>query len=458
MVTAAGGVSIEALEQQIRDAIANGTLESLRDELENTPFPDIADVLERLETDQDKQVFDLLSEEKQADVIHELGVEATRRLFDQLPQEEIGDLLDQMPMDNVAEIFTTDVPERQEELLSQMEPSDAAEVRTLLQYPVHSAGRLMTEKFVKVTPEMTVEQVMASVRKLDPEVETITDIYAVNAQQRLVGVFSLRELVVATPGSRVSDFMSSPVVSVPPETDREEVARLVARYDFLAMPVVADDQHILGIITVDDILHVLVEEGTEDALKFGGVEGGVINQPYFTVPMWRVIRSRIGWLLLLFLAETLTGTVLRHFEVELATVVALSFFIPLLIGTGGNTGAQTVSTIIRGLALKEIKLSDTMRVIRRELAGGLLIGLLLGVVAFFRTILWGGLDWHFCLVIGLTILAICTWANTIGAIIPLIAQRLKIDPAVVSAPLITTLVDATGLAIYLVIAKILLNI
>lgn len=458
MVAAAGGVSIEALEQQIRDAIEQGTLESLRDELENIAFPDIADVLERLDTEQDKQVFELLSDEKQAEVLHELGVEATRRLFGQLESEDIADVLNQMPMDEVAEIFTTDVPELQEELLREMEPSDAQEVRTLLQYPIHSAGRLMTEKFVKVTPDMTVEQAITSVRKLDPEVETITDVYVVDAQQKLVGVFSLRELIVAPPGSKVREMMTSPVVSVPPDMDREEVARLVARYDFLAMPVVTEDQHILGIITVDDILHVLVEEGTEDALKFGAVEGGVINQPYFTVPMWRVIRSRIGWLLLLFLAETLTGTVLRHFEVELAAVVALSFFIPLLIGTGGNTGAQTVSTIIRGLALKEIKLGDTTRVIRRELVSGLLLGVLLGAVAFFRTMLWGGLDLRFCLVIGLTILAICTWANTIGAIIPLIAQRLKIDPAVVSAPLITTLVDATGLAIYLLIAKLVLHI
>ncbi len=203
---------------------------------------------------------------------------------------------------------------------------------------------------------------------------------------------------------------------------------------------------------------MLVEESTEDALKFGAVEGGIINQPYFTVPIAKVIRTRIGWLLLLFLAETLTGSVLRHFEVEIEAVGALSFFIPLLISTGGNTGAQIVSTIIRGIALKEIRLSDTWRVITRELGSGILIGLLLGVVAFFRTILWGGLSLQFCLVIGLTILAICTWANTIGSIIPLLAQRFKIDPVVVSAPLISTLVDATGLAIYLLIAKVILGI
>jgi magnesium transporter len=290
-------------------------------------------------------------------------------------------------------------------------------------------------------------------------VETITDLYTLDEQGSLLGVVSLRELITAPAESRIEDIMSKDVVFVLPEVDREEVARLVSRYDFLAMPVATPERKMLGVITVDDIIHVLVEENTEDQLRFAAVEaGGALNQPYFTVPIPRVIRTRIGWLLLLFIAETLTGSVLRIFEHELSAVVALSFFIPLLIGTGGNTGSQTVSTIIRGIALSEIRLRDTWRVIVRELGSGALLGFLLGAIAFARAVLWGNLSLTFCLVIGLTIFAICTWANTIGAVIPLIAQRLKIDPAVVSAPLITTLVDATGLAIYLLIAKLLLGI
>jgi magnesium transporter len=252
--------------------------------------------------------------------------------------------------------------------------------------------------------------------------------------------------------------MSTQLVTVTPETDQEEVARLVARYDFLALPVVAPNGRMLGIITVDDVIDVLVQESTEDVLRFSGIEGGPeLDQPYFTVPILRVVRKRVGWLLLLFLAETFTGSVLRFFENELAQVVALSFFIPLLIGTGGNTGAQTVSTLIRGLALGEIRLRDTWRVVARELGNGLLLGLLLGCVAFGRSLMWGS-SVQLSLVVGLTIVAICTWANTIGALIPLVAQKVGIDPAVVSAPLITTLVDATGLAIYLIIAKVLLGL
>ena len=249
--------------------------------------------------------------------------------------------------------------------------------------------------------------------------------------------------------------MTTKVVSAAPTDDQEVVARLVAHYNFMALPIV-DRGRILGIVTVDDVLDVLVEEGTEDQLKFGAVEPGVLNQPYFTTSIWRVVRSRLGWLLLLFVAETATGSVLRHFEDELARVVALSFFIPLLIGTGGNTGAQTVSTIIRGIAIREIRLRDTGRVLARELASGALLGLLLGAVGFLRAEMWGtGIE--LSIVVALTLVAVVLWANTVGALIPLVAQRFKVDPALVSAPLITTLVDASGLVIYLLIAKMLLT-
>ncbi|MBC8075285.1 MAG: magnesium transporter, partial [Chloroflexales bacterium] len=236
------------------------------------------------------------------------------------------------------------------------------------------------------------------------------------------------------------------------------VARMVSRYDFLALPVVSSEGIMLGIITVDDVIDVLVQEDSEDVLRFGGVEGGGTQDgPYFATPMLRVVRRRVGWLLLLFVAETATGSVLRFFESELAQVVALSFFIPLLIGTGGNTGAQTVSTLIRGLALGDVRVSDAWRVVARELGSGLVLGLLLGVFSVGRALLWGT-SVPLAIVVGLSIVAICTWANTLGALIPLAAQRLKIDPSLVSAPLITTLVDATGLAIYMLIAKAILGL
>lgn len=450
-------VNLEQLEHEVRRILASGDTERLRQLLAIQHPADVADIIDRLDAGEQCRVFELFTVKQAADVLHELGTETTRQLLDCLSVAEIGDVLNEMPMDEVARVLTRGVPERQEELLAAMEPPDAAEVRDLLQYPPESAGRLMTEMFVRVRPEMTVVETIDYLRLIDPEVETLAAVYVLDEAQRLIGVVSLRELMVADPESRLEAIMTPQLVTAPPEMDQEEVAHLASRYDFLAMPVTDPAGRMLGIITMDDIIRVLVEESTEDVLRFGGVEGGVINQPYFTTRIWRVVRTRVGWLLLLFLAETLTGSVLRLFEEELDAVVALTFFIPLLIGTGGNTGAQTVSTIIRGQALKEIGAGDIGRVLRRELLSGLLLGLLLATAAFFRSELWGS-SITLSLVVALTILVIVIWANTIGSLIPLLAVRFRIDPAVVSAPMITTLVDATGLVIYLLIAKALLGI
>ena len=364
-------------------------LDGLRMLLANRHPADIAEVIDRLDDEDKIRLFRLLPPRQAADVLGETSADATRELLEQLPAEEVGDLLDSLPMDDVAEILTEDVPDRQHELLTAMEPRDAAEVRSLLSYPPKSAGRLMTDKFVRVRPEMSAAEAIAFLRLIDPEIESFTDLYVLNPAQQLLGVVSLRAVITAPPERRMSEIMNPHIVTVPPETDQEQVARLVARYDLLALPVVGAGR-MLGIVTVDDVIDVLVSEGTEDVLRFGGIEGGPeLDQPYFTVPLLRVVRRRVGWLLLLFVAETFTGSVLRYFESELAQVVALSFFIPLLIGTGGNTGAQTVSTLIRGLALGEIRMRDAWRVVLRELWSGLLLGLLLGVVAFGRALLWG---------------------------------------------------------------------
>ena len=450
-------ITYEDLEKQIRLALRTHTWDKLRNQLIKEHPANIAAALDRLNHRQRHQVFELLLPEQAAKVLDELSTQATRELLDSMPGEQIGMLLNLMPMDEAAEILLEDVPGRKEELLAVMAPQEAADVRKLMQYSPKSAGHMMTERFARVQASMTAAETLKQLREIDREVETITDLYILDPEGRLNGVVSLRDVVRADPGRRLEEIMNSHLVTVTPDTDQEEVARLVSHYDFLALPVVTPDRKMLGIIPVDDVIDVLVSEATEDILRFGGMEGGAIDQPYFTVPLPVVVRKRIGWLLLLFLAETLTGSVLRAFESELARVVALSFFIPLLIGTGGNTGAQTVSTLIRGLALGDVQWRDIGRVIRREILSGLMIGLLLGVVAFGRTMLWGN-GINIALVVALTILAICTWANTIGALIPLIAYRLKIDPAVVSAPLITTLVDATGLAIYLLIARVILRL
>lgn len=426
---------------------------------------DLAEALRDLTNPEALAVFNWLDNERAAEVLGSLEPNTARYVVHNAPPARIVDLLDRLPMDDAAWVVSEAEPERAAILMAQLQqraPADAEEVRELLTYDEGTAGRLMTDSFVRLAPELTVGEAFADIRRADNEVETLTDLYVVQYDARknesLVGVLSLRELVRARDDQKIADVMTTDLITVAVDADQEAVARQFSKYDFLAMPVLDRGGFLAGIITVDDIIDVLTEEQTEDQLKFSGisVEPGVVNLPYFATPLWRVVRARVGWLVLLFVAETATGTVLRHFESELAKVVALSFFIPLLIGTGGNTGSQTVSTIIRGLALGEIKTRDMGRVLGRELCGGLMLGALLGLVGFGRAMMWGS-GMQLSMVVGLTILVICAWANTIGSLIPIVAHKFKVDPALVSAPLIATLVDATGLAIYLLIAKALLS-
>jgi magnesium transporter len=246
-------------------------------------------------------------------------------------------------------------------------------------------------------------------------------------------------------------------VTVDTLEDQEAVAKKIAKYNLLAVPVLEQDKSVVGFVTVDDVIDVLVEEQTEDILRMAGVEPGALDKPYFDNPILRVVRKRIVWLLLLFVAGTLTSAVLHRYQDELAAVVALSFFIPLLIGTGGNAGAQTVMTVIRSLALGEVGVKHAWRVVIRESYTGMVVGLLVAPVAFGQALLWQ-VPITLALTVSVTMFAICVWSTTVGSLVPIVAERFGVDPAVLSAPLITTLVDATGLIIYFTIAKLILHV
>lgn len=444
------------LEERLRTMLSAKDDRGLRKLLAKSHPADIGEMLDRLKPSQRKLVFESMELDQQAEVVNELSPRIARQVLDALPISQIAAILNRMPIDEAARIISV-FRRRQPAILSAMQPLHAAEVKQLLSYPPESAGRMMTEQFARLSPELTAQQAFTQLRKLNADVETLTNLYIVDKQNHLIGVVSLREVVMASPKRKLKTLMTTDVVSVTPETDREVVARLLSRYDFLAMPVVTPSGHMLGVITADDVIDVLASENAEDLLKFAGVRSGTEEEPYFTMPIQTVVTRRVGWLLLLFVAGTLTASVLQFFEHELAAVVALSFFIPLLIGTGGNTGAQTVSTLIRGMATGEVQMKDIWRVVQREFISGILLGTILGVVAYGRALFWSP-DPSLALAVGLGVLAICAWANTIAALIPLLASRFNIDPAAVSAPLIATLVDATGLAIYLLIAKVTLGL
>jgi len=272
-----------------------------------------------------------------------------------------------------------------------------------------------------------------------------------------VGVAALRDVAVADPAAVVDSIMTRQPIAVKPEMELSSAAEIIQTHDFLSLPAIDAEGKLLGAVRVDDLLDAALEKAGTGVLNQGAVAGKVAGAvPYFQVPLYKVVRSRITWLILLFVAETLTGTVLRAFEDELAKVVALSFFVPLIIGTGGNAGSQTVSTIIRALALGEVRSSDLFRVLGKEVLTGIVLGLLLGGIAFTRAQMWGvGPELGLC--VAITIFVVCVWANTVGAVIPLAANALKIDPTVVSGPMITTLVDATGLLIYLSVAHLTIS-
>ena len=274
---------------------------------------------------------------------------------------------------------------------------------------------------------------------------------------RLLGAVSLRDLVMSEFERPVVQIMRRKPVTVNVEDDQEKVAETIGKYNLLAVPVVEQDGSVVGFVTVDDVIDVLIEEQTEDLLRMAAVEPGAMDKPYFDNPIFRVVRKRIGWLLLLFVAGTLTSAVLHKFESVLAEAVALALFIPLLIGTGGNAGAQTVMTVIRSLALGEVGVRHAWRVVAREATTGMLLGLLVAPIALVQALFWQ-VPLPYAITVSVTMFAICVWSTTVGSLIPILAQRFGVDPAVLSAPLITTLVDATGLIIYFTIAKLILGL
>jgi magnesium transporter len=313
----------------------------------------------------------------------------------------------------------------------------------------------MTSEFLALRRRMTAAEAIQAVRAWKPEVETVYYLFVVDRYGNLCGVVNLRQLIVADPATPLAEIMDPDVISVPVGTDQEECARLMARYDLLALPVVNGDDRLLGVITVDDLVDVLEEETTEDIQRLGGAEP--LERAYLDTGVLTVTRKRVGWLLLLFLTETLTGSVLRHFENELQEAVALAFFVPLLIGTGGNAGSQTTSTIIRALAVGDIDLGDALRALWHELRAGLLLGMAMAGIAYVRALTWGSSP-ALALSVALAIFTIVVWANGLGSLLPLLAARLRIDPTVVSGPVMSTLVDATGLFIYFTIAHAILRL
>lgn len=448
------------------------TLEDLRERINlrlEESFVGISEQVADLPAEDLVELLNQLKLIEAATVVMMLPIPRTIELFDQPTMTRRSAILGKQEPGRAAQIIEelsaderTDIVQQMNLLerrrtLSKVSTEVKTELEHLLQYEEHTAGGIMTTEYVTLDPAMTVAEALKHIRQVAREKESIYACYVLEpGTQRMIGAISLRDLVMAELTQSVADVMRRKPITVMVDDDQETVANKMAKYNLLAVPVLEKDGNLVGFVTVDDVMDVMIEEQTEDILRMAAVEPGALDKPYFDNPIFRVVRKRIGWLLFLFVAGTLTSKVLHSYEDELKAVVALNFFVPLLIGTGGNAGAQTVMTVIRSLSLGEIGIHNAWRVVMRESSTGLLVGMLIGLIAFGQAY-WVTHDLPLAFTIAATVCAICLWSTTVGSIVPIIAHRFGVDPAVLSAPLITTLVDATGLLIYLSIAKIILD-
>ena len=439
--------------EKIQISLAQNDLDTAIQILETLRGPDQADVFNELDDRSKITLLPHMDPSTSADILEDLEDEEAAELMRGMSPNNAIRIIEEMEPDEAADLLGDIDVAQAEAILAGMDHPE--EVRPLLLHPDDSAGGLMTSEFLALRRLMTATDALEAIRQWQPESENVNHLFVVDGQESLVGTVSLRQLIVANPLARLSEIMNPDVIFVRAGADQEECAQIMARYDLAALPVVNGGQRLIGVITIDDVIDVIEEETTEDIQRLGGAQP--LEAPYLTTRIFTVFRKRVGWLMLLFITGSLTGTVLRLFENELAAVVALSFFIPLLIGTGGNAGSQTTSTIIRALAVGEIDLGDALKSMWHELRVGLMLGLAMGIIAYIRAVTWG-YGQGLALTVSAAIFTIVVWANGMGAFLPILATRLKIDPTVVSGPVMSTLVDATGLLIYFLIAKMMLGL
>lgn len=447
-------------------ALLEESPEAIPAETEEMHAADLANVAEALPRDRVIALLAALPKERAADVLEYLDEDLRTDVLETMTARQAAALITEMTPDDRADVLEDLEEESADEILLEIPAAERAETQRLLSYDADTAGGLMTTEFVSVAEMMPVEEALAGVRRIarSERREAMNAIYTTDARGVVQGVMSLRELLAAPEGAKVSDVAWQEVVTVPLTADRQEVARLTADYDLVALPVVDDIGRILGVVTVDDVIDALVEEHTEDVQRFGGMTA--LEEPYTQISYLGMIQKRAPWLAALLIGEMLTTLPMAYFEHSLQRAIVLSLFIPLIISSGGNSGSQATSLIIRSLALEEITLKDWARILRREIYFGLTLGIILGVLGFIRVVVWqglgvgGGYGEHYILIaltVGIALLGVVTFGSIAGAMLPFIMKRIGFDPASASAPFVATLVDVTGLTLYFYVALLLLR-
>lgn len=436
--------------------------EALREALEEFHEEDIAEIAEDLPLEDVMALMRALPEDFAAGVLERIPEERRAEILEKLEPSEAATLLVEMEPDDRADVVQTleaDLQKSLLDLLEKVDPEVAEETRELAAYPENTAGGIMTTAFVGLPPETKIWQALDEVRRLSREesVEHVNYVYVLAFGQKLVGTVSLRDLILAEPSQTLADVMGENVVRVADTASQEEVARTIAKYDFQAVPVCDANGKMLGIVTIDDVVDVVIEEATEDVQRMGAVQP--IEDTYFGTSFLAYWRSRVVWLVVLFVGGFLTATVMEQFQGQLARALTLAVFIPLIISTGGNAGSQSATLVIRALAVDEVKPSDWIRVASREIVVGLCLGLVVGALGFGRAFFTtdeNGIA--LAIIVATSIVAVVTVGSLLGSLLPLLIQRAGLDPAVSSTPFIASLSDVVGLLIYLSIARAMLHL
>lgn len=451
-----------AILPEINELIQKRDFHTLKEVFEDLHPSELADAVADLEERDRAIIFRLLSKESAADVFEYLDFYIQESMLKALGHDEVSGILNEMsPDDRTA--FLQELPGPVvRQLLELLSAEERTVARTLLGYPEDSVCRLMTPEYVAVTIEWTVGQVLDHIRSNAKDIESLEFVYVLDGKGKLIDDIRIREFLVSPLDKSVFELMDESFASLTPTITKEEAVAIFKKYDRTALPIVDKEGFLLGIITIDDVMDVVEEINTQDIQKFGGLEA--LEYPYIKTPMLEMVKKRAGWLVMLFIGEMLTATAMGYFEAEIAKAVVLALFVPLIISSGGNSGSQAATLIIRAMALQEITLRDWWLVMRREFLSGLLLGITLGIIGFLRIGLWSAFTnlygTHWMLVaftVGFSLIGVVIWGTLSGSMLPFLLRRLGFDPASSSAPFVATLVDVTGLLIYFTTAIFILR-
>lgn len=444
-----------------KSLIRNGDKKKLKAYLDSLDISVIEDVIDEI-PDYAHLVIDTMSSNRAVNVFRILDVPTQERVIKKLPKLKLKELLSLLPPDDqtslLGEIKDEDLVQ---ELMALLSPKDKLEVAALLSYPEDSVGRLMTPDYLAINKNFTVQQTLDKIREHGKNSETIDVIYILDDFGVLLDDLRIRDLLIVNPDTQISDLMDNRLISLNADDPQEEAIKIFKMNNRVALPVIDSKNILLGIVTIDDILWLADEEYSEDMQRFGG--SGTLDEPYLDVPIHKLVWKRAGWLIVLFIGELLTASVMQYYEDQLAKVIVLAMFLPLMISSGGNSGSQASTLIIQAMAVGDVRLSHWWRVFRREILSGLSLGIILGSIGFIRIYVWhfifpnlyGDLWLMVAATVALSLIGIVLWGSLIGSMLPFILKRLGADPATSSAPFVATIVDVTGLMIYLSIASVI---